>query len=155
MLTVHDSAPVMLPAYYKRVVPDRVLRFDFAIVLPKLIENCDLTIGDSYSTMTDLIAKVGVRKEKLTVIDLRVGTSFFHPHSHYNQIMRKYNLRRTYLLYVGDGGKRKNLKTLSRAARAFFKRYLTIWCRLDRLTRTRYKLTLIQATFSVMSKRKR
>ena len=105
----------MLPACYTRVVPDRILRFDFAIVLPKLIENCDLIIVDSYSTMTDLIAKFGVRKDKLTVIHLGVDTSFFHPHSDYSQVMRKYNLRRSYLLYVGDDGPRKNLKTLIRA----------------------------------------
>jgi glycosyltransferase involved in cell wall biosynthesis len=112
VLTVHDIAPVMLPACYTRVVPDRLLRFDFAIVLPKLIENCDLIIADSYSTMTDLIAKFGVRKEKLAVIHLGVDTSFFHPHSDYSQVTRKYNLRRSYLLYVGDDGPRKNLKTL-------------------------------------------
>jgi glycosyltransferase involved in cell wall biosynthesis len=115
VLTVHDIAPVMLPAYYTRVVPDRILRFDFAVVLPKLIENCDLIIADSYSTMADLIAKFGVRKEKLAVIHLGVDTSFFHPHSDYSHVMRKYNLRRGYLLYVGDDGPRKNLKTLIRA----------------------------------------
>ena len=115
VLTVHDIAPVMLPALYKRVVPDRVLRFDFATVLPRLIKNSDLTIVDSYSTMTDLIAKFGVRKDKLTVIYLGVDTSFFHPFSDYSQVMRKYNLRRSYLLCVGDDGSRKNLKTLIRA----------------------------------------
>jgi glycosyltransferase involved in cell wall biosynthesis len=115
VLTVHDIAPVMLPACYKRLVPDRVLRFDFAIVLPKLIENCDLTMVDSHSTMTDLVAKFGVRKEKLTVIHLGVDTSFFHPHSDHSHVIRKYNLRRSYLLYVGDDGPRKNLKTLIRA----------------------------------------
>ena len=112
VLTVHDIAPVMLPACYTRIVPDRVQRFDFAILLPKLIENCDLTIVDSYSTMTDLMAKFGVRKDKLTVIHLGVDTSFFHPYSDYSQVMRKYNLRRSYLLSVGDDGSRKNLKTL-------------------------------------------
>ena len=112
VLTVHDIAPVMLPACYTRIVPDRVQRFDFAILLPKLIENCDLIIVDSYSTMTDLIAKFGVRKDKLTVIHLGVDTSFFHPYSDYSQVMRKYNLRRSYLLSVGDDGSRKNLKTL-------------------------------------------
>ena len=115
VLTVHDIVPVMLPEYYTRVVPDRVLRFDFAVVLPKLIENCDSIIVDSYSTMTDLIAKFGVRKEKLTVIHLGVDTSFFHPHSDYSHVMRKYNLQRSYLLYVGDDSPRKNLKTLIRA----------------------------------------
>ncbi|MFZ0011404.1 MAG: glycosyltransferase family 1 protein [Halobacteriota archaeon] len=115
VLTVHDIAPVMLPACYKRVVPDRILRFDFAVVLPKLIENCDLTIVVSHSTMKDLVAKFGVRKEKLKVIHLGVDTSFFHPHSDYSHVMRKYNLRRSYLLYVGDDSPRKNLKTLIRA----------------------------------------
>jgi len=115
VLTIHDIAPVMLPACYTRVVPDRVMRFDFAIVLPKLIENCDLVIADSYSTMTDLIAKFGVRKDKLKVIHLGVDTSFFHPHSDYSQIVHQYNLRRRYLLCVGDDGPRKNLKTLIRA----------------------------------------
>jgi len=120
VLTVHDIAPVMLPEYYTRVVPDRILRFDFAVVLPKLIENCDLIIVDSYSTMTDLIAKFGVLKEKLTVIHLGVDTSFFHPHSDCSQVKRKYNLRRSYLLYVGDDGSRKNLKTLISAYASIF-----------------------------------
>jgi glycosyltransferase involved in cell wall biosynthesis len=115
ILTVHDIAPVVLPAQYERIVPDRILRFDFAIVLPKLIENCDLIIADSYSTMTDLITKFGVREDKLTVIHLGVDTSFFRPHRDHSQIMRKYNLQRRYLLYVGDDSPRKNLKTLIRA----------------------------------------
>ena len=110
VLTVHDIAPAMVPACHTRIV-----RFDFAIVLPKLIENCDLIIVPSYSTMTDLIAKFGVRKEKLKVIHLGVDTSFFHPRSDYSHVMRKYNLRRSYLLYVGDDNPRKNLKTLIRA----------------------------------------
>jgi len=120
VLTVHDIAPVMLPACYTQVVPDRVLRFDFAVVLPKLIENCDLTIVVSHSTMTDLVTKFGVLKEKLTVIHLGVDTSFFHPHSDYGHVLRKYNLRRSYLLYVGDDGPRKNVKTLIRAYVSIF-----------------------------------
>jgi glycosyltransferase involved in cell wall biosynthesis len=115
VLTVHDISPVMLPPQYERVVLDRILRFDFATVLPKLIENCDLTMVDSYSTMTDLIAKFGVRKDKLRVIHLGVDTSFFHPYSDYSQVMRKYGLRPRFLLYVGNDLARKNLITLIRA----------------------------------------
>jgi glycosyltransferase involved in cell wall biosynthesis len=79
VLTVHDISPIMLPPQYERVVLDRILRFDFATVLPKLIDNCDLIIVDSYSTMKDLIAKFGVRKDKLAVIHLGVDMSFFLP----------------------------------------------------------------------------
>jgi glycosyltransferase involved in cell wall biosynthesis len=112
VLTVHDISPVMLAPHYEQVVRDRIIQFDFTTVLPKLIENTDLTIVVSYSTMTDLIAKFGVHKDKLTVIHLGVDTSFFHPYSDYSQVMRKYNLRRSYLLYVGVDTQRKNLKTL-------------------------------------------
>jgi len=110
VLTVHDIAPVMLPQAY-----NCILRFDFTTVLPKLIENTDLTIVDSYSTMTDLIAKFGVRKDKLTVIHLGVDTSFFHPYNDHGQVMRKYGLRSRFLLYVGNDRARKNLKTLIKA----------------------------------------
>ncbi len=120
VLTVHDIAPVILPACYRRVVPDRILRFDFATVLPRLIENCDLTIADSYSTMRDLIAKFGVSKKKLTVIHLGVDTSFFHPRSDNSQVMYKYRLRARYLLYVGNDSPRKNLKTLIEAYLSVF-----------------------------------
>jgi glycosyltransferase involved in cell wall biosynthesis len=115
VLTVHDIAPVMLPQAY-----NRILRFDFTTVLPKLIENTDLTIVDSYSTMTDLIAKFGVHKDKLTVIHLGVDTSFFHPYNDHGQDMRKYGLRPRFLLYVGNDRTRKNLKTLIRAYMSVF-----------------------------------
>jgi glycosyltransferase involved in cell wall biosynthesis len=120
VLTVHDIAPVILPACYRRVVPDRILRFDFATLLPRLIENSDLTIADSYSTMRDLIAKFGVSKKKLAVIHLGVDTSFFHPRNDYSQVMHKYRLRPGYLLYVGDDSPRKNIKTLIKAYLSVF-----------------------------------
>jgi len=115
VLTVHDIAPVMLPQAYNLIV-----RFDFTNVLPKLIENTDLTIVDSYSTMTDLIAKFGVRKDKLAVIHLGVDTSFFHPYNDHRQVLRKYGLRSRFLLYVGNDRARKNLKTLIRAYMSVF-----------------------------------
>ena len=120
VLTVHDISPVILPPQYERIVRDRILRFDFTTVLPKLIENTDLTIAVSYSTMTDLIAKFGVDEEKLTVIHLGVDTSFFHPSYDYGQVLNKYGLRNKFLLYVGNDTPRKNLKTLVRAYISIF-----------------------------------
>lgn len=112
VLTVHDISPVMLPPQYERIVLDRVLRFDFTNILPRLVENADLTIADSYSTMADLITRFGVSKKKIEVIHLGVDTSFFHPYSDYCQVMRKYGLRHKFLLYVGVDIPKKNLKTL-------------------------------------------
>lgn len=115
VLTVHDISPLMLPPQYERIVRDRIFRFDFATVLPKLIKNTDLVLVDSYSTMTDLIEKFGVNKEKLNVVHLGVDTSFYHPRSDYSQALNKHNLQPGYLLYVGTDNPRKNLKTLVRA----------------------------------------
>jgi glycosyltransferase involved in cell wall biosynthesis len=115
VLTVHDISPVMLPPQYERIMLDRVLRFDFTNILPRLVENVDLTIADSYSTMADLIARFGVSKKKIAMIHLGVDTSFFHRCSNYGQVMNKYGLRCEFLLYIGTASPRKNLKTLVRA----------------------------------------
>jgi len=120
VLTVHDIAPVILPPQYERIVRDRILRFYFTTVLPKLIDNCDLIIVPSYSTMTDLIAKFGVRKEKIAVVHQGVDTSFFRPSNNCNQILNKYGLRNEFLLYVGTDSPRKNLKTLVNAYVSIF-----------------------------------
>jgi glycosyltransferase involved in cell wall biosynthesis len=121
VLTVHDISPVMLPPHYERIVRDRIFRFDFTTVLPKLVENTDLTIVDSYSTMTDLIAKFGVSREKLTVVHPGVDTSFFHPRTDCSQVLNKHGLRHNFLLYVGNDTPRKNLKTLVRAYVSIFR----------------------------------
>ena len=120
VLTVHDISLVMLPPHYERIVRDRILRFDFTTVLPRLIQNTDLTIVDSYSTMTDLIAQFRVDKEKLAVVHLGVDTSFFQPSNDYSQVLNKYGLRNKFLLYVGDDAARKNLMTLVRAYVSIF-----------------------------------
>jgi len=120
VLTIHDISPVMLPPRYERIVRDRIYRFDFTTVLPKLIEHADLVIVPSYCTATDLVEKFGVSKEKLTVIPLGVDTSFFRPSSDCSQVLNKYSLRRKFLLYVGSDIWRKNLKTLIRAYVSIF-----------------------------------
>lgn len=77
VLTVHDISPIMLPLHFERIVHDCIIRFDSETVLPRLIQNTDLTIVDSYSTMKDLIDRFKVDNEKLAVIPLGVDTSFF------------------------------------------------------------------------------
>lgn len=115
VLTVHDISPVMLAPQYERIVRDRVLRFYFTTILPKLVCNTDLILVDSYSTMRDLIEKFGVNKETLRVVHLGVDTGFFHAKNDYGKTLNKHNLRNSFLLYVGDDSPRKNLKTLVRA----------------------------------------
>jgi glycosyltransferase involved in cell wall biosynthesis len=115
VLSVHDISPVILPQLFERPVPDRVVRFDFTTVLPKIIKNTDLIIVPSYSTRGDLIARFGAKKEKIAVTPFGVDTSFFYPREDYAEVLNKYRLRHKFLLYVGNDSPRKNLKTLVRA----------------------------------------
>ena len=77
--SVHDISPVMLPRLFGQNMPDRVLRFDFTTVLPKIIKNTDLVIVPSYSTRSDLIARFGLKKENIAVTPFGVDTSLFIP----------------------------------------------------------------------------
>jgi len=110
--SVHDISPVMLPHLFEQHMPDRVLRFDFTTVLPKIIKNTDLVIVPSYSTRSDLIARFGTKKENIAVTPFGVDTSLFYPREDYNEVLDKYRLRHKFLLYVGNESPRKNLKTL-------------------------------------------
>jgi len=115
VLSVHDISPIILPQLFERRVPDRVLRFDFTTVLPKIIKNTDLVLVPSYSTREDLIARCGAKKENIAVTPFGVDTSFFYPREDYAEVLDKYRLRHKFLLYVGNDSPRKNLKTLVRA----------------------------------------
>ena len=115
VLSVHDISPLMLPQPFERRVSDRVVRFDFTTLLPKIIKHTDLVIVPSYSTMGDLIATFGAKKENIVVTPYGVDTSFFYPRQDYTEILDKYRLRHKFLLYVGNDRARKNLKTLVRA----------------------------------------
>jgi glycosyltransferase involved in cell wall biosynthesis len=88
------------------------MKFDFKIILPKLIENSDLVITDSYSTKKDLEDYFEVKEEKIDVAHLGVDLSFFYPREHDNAVMEKYGINNDYLFYLGNDNPRKNLKNL-------------------------------------------
>ncbi len=109
VLTVHDIAPVILPQIHNWII-----KFDFKLILPKLIENCNSLIVDSHSTKEDLVSNFGVNDNKIDVIPLGVDTSFFYPRTpeETETIFKKYGIPTRYILYTGDDNARKNLKNL-------------------------------------------
>ena len=121
VLSVHDISPLMLTQPFEAAVSDRVVRFDFTTLLPRIIKNTDLIIVPSYSTRGDLISTFGAKKENIVVTPYGVDTSFFYPREDYAAVLDKYRLRRKFLLYVGNDRTRKNLKTLVRAYADIFK----------------------------------
>jgi glycosyltransferase involved in cell wall biosynthesis len=107
VLTVHDIAPVVLPDIHSSI-----MKFDFKIILPRLIENTDLVITDSYSTKKDLEDHFKVNEGKIDVAHLGVDLSFFYPRQSDEDVMNKYGIKNDYLLYLGNDNPRKNLKNL-------------------------------------------
>lgn len=114
--TIHDIAPVVLPDIHSNI-----MKFDFKIVLPRLIENSDLVITDSYSTKKDLEDYFKVNEAKIDVAHLGVDLSFFYPREHDDILMSKYGINNDYLFYLGNDNPRKNLKNLILAYSKIYK----------------------------------
>jgi len=126
----------------------------FYTVLPKLIDNCDLIIVDSFSTMTDLTAKFRVSKEKIAVVHLGSIHLFF----------ALATIAATFWINMACEISsysmlapivQKNLKTLIRAYVSIFQEISHDLVLIGRLARTRYELTSSRAAPRLTSKRKR
>ena len=107
ILTIHDIAPVILPNFNSWKI-----RFDFKLLLPRMIENSDFIIVPSYSAKKDLLTRWGVNENKIEVIPEGVDISFFYPKISGDKILQKYGIKNEYILYVGADSPRKNLKNL-------------------------------------------
>lgn len=116
VLTVHDIAPIIFPDIH-----NRMMKFDFKYILPKLIENSDLIIADSYFTKKDLERYFKVKEDKVNVAHLGVNSSFFYPRENNGEVMAKYGIKNDYLFYLGNDNPRKNLKNLILAYSRIYK----------------------------------
>ena len=110
--TIHDIAPLLLPEIHSGDIYNRIMKFDFKFILPKLIKNSDLIIVDSYSTKKDLESLFNINTEKIDVVHLGVDLSFFYPRKPNERLLNKYGIDKDYLFYLGDDNPRKNLKSL-------------------------------------------
>jgi glycosyltransferase involved in cell wall biosynthesis len=107
ILTVHDISPIILPHEHSVI-----MRFDFRVLLPRLIRNCDQIIVDSESTKNDIITRFGINQDMLEVIPLGIDHSVFYPRYTDREILGRYNISGEYILYVGTDAPRKNLPNL-------------------------------------------
>ena len=106
ILTVHDIAPVLFPELYSLK-----MRLDFNLILSKLMSNVDLIITPSSATKIDLVDKFNIDDLKIEVVYHGVDRNFFH-YQIDAEVLKKYNIKGNYLLYIGSESIRKNLKTL-------------------------------------------
>ena len=107
VLTVHDITPILLPNIHNTIV-----KFDWKILLPRLIGNSDAVIAVSVSTKNDLVSVLKIEKSKIEVIPEGVDTTIFYPRTASEMVLRKYNISQPYVLYVGTDHPRKNLRSL-------------------------------------------
>ena len=105
--TVLDVAPLILPH-----MSDWVIKTDFGLILPRLLNNSSLIIVPSQSTKGDIISKFSIDEDKIATTELGVDTSFFYPRQFNQQVLRKYHMPSQYILYAGTDNPRKNLVNL-------------------------------------------
>lgn len=81
----------------------------------KWIHRSDAIIAISEFTKQELVSRLGVRSEKISIVSMGVDSGYFLNRSNEDQvatIKKKYKLEEPYLLYVGNIEPRKNLLNL-------------------------------------------
>ncbi len=106
VITIFDVTILALPNFYP---PWDV--WYWRHVQPRFLQNVDKIIAISYNTRQDLIDRLGVPGEKVTVIYLASEPRFFprRDPAALAAIRSKYGLPANFLLYVGLTARKKNL----------------------------------------------
>ena len=100
ILTIHDLIHLRFPAYFKAKVGPY-----YATVVRVACARAARVITDDERTVDDLVAFLGVNRNKIRVIPLGVAEFFLRP-------VAPHDGARPYLLYVGNHRRHKDLATL-------------------------------------------
>lgn len=111
VITIHDLTFIKEPNW----VPEGT--FNKMKGIAKFAEGADLIIADSLSTKNDIIEMLKIPEDKIRAIHLGVDKIFraIDNSDLIHRIMEKYQLRSSYILYVGSLHRRKNLVRLIEA----------------------------------------
>jgi len=110
VVTVHDLTPIVFPEAFPRGIKGEIKWQMQKFALKK----ADAVITDSKSSKKDIIKFIGARESKVKVVYLAVGEQFkkLTDDSWKEEIRKKYNLPKKFVLYVGDVTWNKNLPRL-------------------------------------------
>jgi glycosyltransferase involved in cell wall biosynthesis len=103
IVTVHDVIPAVTD--YAPTISRKIMKRQI-----KVMKKADKIIAISEHTKKDLVEKIGIPEEKITVIYQGVDTKFFKPQERDEEILGKYGIEGEYLLYVGAEKDRKNFE---------------------------------------------
>lgn len=112
VITVHDLNFIFYPEFLTRAS----LRY-YAGQIQSAVRRADAIAADSEATRQDLIERLRVPPEKVTTVLLAANPVYEREYGEtaVNQTLRKYNLPRGFILFVGTLEPRKNIPTLIRA----------------------------------------
>ena len=121
VVTIHDLAPLRWPEHYLRLPHARIGHFwEYS-----LAKSADHVIAVSEATRRDVVERLGVRAERVTVIPEAVDSSFAPPprESALAQVQARFAVSAPYVLYVGQFDPRKNMDGLVSAFARAAERY--------------------------------
>jgi glycosyltransferase involved in cell wall biosynthesis len=113
VITVHDVAPLIWPEHYLRLPYARAGHaWQYA-----LARRADAVIAVSEATKRDVVERLGIPEERITVVTEAVDDSFVPPSREEGRrrARERFGVPERYVLYVGQFDPRKNVRGLLRA----------------------------------------
>jgi glycosyltransferase involved in cell wall biosynthesis len=113
VVTIHDLAPLIWPAHYLRLPYSRIGHsWQYA-----LARRADAVIAVSEATKRDVVERLGVADERVSVVPEAVDSSFDPPSPEDGRALARarFGVPDRYVLYVGQFDPRKNVRGLLRA----------------------------------------
>jgi len=108
VVTVHDVIPLEFPEVYKQGVRAKLNLYLQGLAL----QTVDAIITDSYYSLKNIRKYLNIPHEKLKLVYL-AADEIFKP----KKVIKKYNLPKKFVLYVGDVNYNKNIPNLIQAAK--------------------------------------
>lgn len=117
IVTIHDLILTKFPTTRASTLSPIIYWFKnlaYRAVIFSAVRRAKKIIAVSQYTKEDIINKFGVDKEKVVVTLLGLTETFFQPQKNNQEVLKKYNIRRPFVLYVGNAYPHKNLELLIR-----------------------------------------
>lgn len=113
VVTVHDVTPLVFPSYFPSGMKGG-LRWQLQ---KRLLRMANHIITDSYCSRDDIVKHAGIKEERIKTIYLAASETYkpMTDNVLLTNIVRKYNLPKRFVLYVGDVTWNKNLPRLLKA----------------------------------------
>ena len=112
VVTIHDVIPLVLPEYRRR----ETSRIYFQLV-SLTSKRADAIIAVSQHSRRDIVRKLGIPAEKISVIGNAVHPSYYPITDSWllAAVRERYNVARKYILYFGGFDSRKNVQRIIRS----------------------------------------